>query len=620
MNNSDENLFWFVNFIKIKDLVINKDLLKVVNDYQYKSKTSETNVKIEITEEYVEKFKNHFQNERFYYTKYWLKYSVKRSENDTKNIPNYNEEQEKIIVKSTIIMILYLLEYRKVETKSKTKKKKLQAFVDDYIVKLCRTIAKRISIESFDILIHFLLFLSFNKITNPTIDDKNLCSIENVLIMKILLRILKQVFIEDREDDEVVETNKIEVFKTFIEFMLNEVIGNTNDEKVLTPIQKANRFLFSHYYKQLGDLFSLSYIIKYIHSTEATKIETIFTTLFSHIFHKSFNFHSMISPIAEIIRKGLLDLDSISALVLQREAVLSSFPINLINKLISNQNPIIDSGFYINDTNTKMIIKDFKLNKDYRLHFSFFIIPHKGQYKYPIFSLIDENNHSHNIYCVLKENQKGTYQILLNEQLFNIELQPYKLNQLGIQYNRNEVYLVEGENDSLLYKTNIVLDDQIKYLLCIGCVDNVAFGGVIRNIIYCHIPKDEKKNENNTLTDKLDNYDSFNTTDSNNQKDNWVVYPSILQFVPYNDNINGVIVPNKAMEFKLRVGDKKVLTIQMTQFHKNFYSFISPPSLTTFVNNDGLSLIFLLLEYFYQLLSRLKRKSYPNTEEILKIM
>ena len=62
MNNSDENLFWFVNFIKIKDLVINKDLLKVVNDYQYKSKTSETNVKIEITEEYVEKFKNHFQN------------------------------------------------------------------------------------------------------------------------------------------------------------------------------------------------------------------------------------------------------------------------------------------------------------------------------------------------------------------------------------------------------------------------------------------------------------------------------------------------------------------------------------------------------------------------------
>ena len=85
-------------------------------------------------------------------------------------------------------------------------------------------------------------------------------------------------------------------------------------------------------------------------------------------------------------------------------------------------------------------------------------------------------------------------------------------------------------------------------------------------------------------------------------------------------NINGVIVPNKAMEFKLRVGDKKVLTIQMTQFHKNFYSFISPPSLTTFVNNDGLSLIFLLLEYFYQLLSRLKRKSYPNTEEILKIM
>ena len=118
----------------------------------------------------------------------------------------------------------------------------------------------------------------------------------------------------------------------------------------------------------------------------------------------------------------------------------------------------------------------------------------------------------------------------------------------------------------------------------------------------------------------IDNYDSFNTTDSNNQKDNWIVYPSILQFVPYNDNINGVIVPNKAMEFKLRVGDKKVLTIQMTQFHKNFYSFISPPSLTTFVNNDGLSLIFLLLEYFYQLLSRLKRKSYPNTEEILKIM
>ena len=109
MNNSDENLFWFVNFIKIKDLVINKDLLKVVNDYQYKSKTSETNVKIEITEEYVEKFKNHFQNERFYYTKYWLKYSVKRSENDTKIIPNYNEEQEKIIVKSTIIFAFSLL-------------------------------------------------------------------------------------------------------------------------------------------------------------------------------------------------------------------------------------------------------------------------------------------------------------------------------------------------------------------------------------------------------------------------------------------------------------------------------------------------------------------------------
>ena len=95
----------------------------------------------------------------------------------------------------------------------------------------------------------------------------------------------------------------------------------------------------------------------------------------------------------------------------------------------------------------------------------------------------------------------------------------------------------------------------------------------------------------------------------------------MLQFVPYNDNMNGEILPNQATEFKLRINKTNLIIQINTQFHKNFYSFFSVSSLITFIDNDGISLIFLLLEYFYQLLSKVNNNtSYPNKDTILDIM
>ena len=115
MNISDGNCFFFVNLISLKKLKISGELLKVVSAYQYNSNTIKN---VTITEEDSIKFFKFFEKEGFYYKKYWMKYAVKMNSNDKRVIPKYSSKQEESIVKYSMIMILYLLEFRKIEQKN----------------------------------------------------------------------------------------------------------------------------------------------------------------------------------------------------------------------------------------------------------------------------------------------------------------------------------------------------------------------------------------------------------------------------------------------------------------------------------------------------------------------
>ena len=116
MNNSDGNCFFFVNSIPIKSLKLSKNLLNVVSSYDY---DSETIKKVLITEEDAFKFFNFFENNGFYFKKYLMKYVL-----TNKTVPKFDAKQEKSIVKNTLILILYFLEFRKIQQKNENRKKK----------------------------------------------------------------------------------------------------------------------------------------------------------------------------------------------------------------------------------------------------------------------------------------------------------------------------------------------------------------------------------------------------------------------------------------------------------------------------------------------------------------
>ena len=197
MNNSDGNCFFFVNFIPIKELKLNKNLLSVVSSYEY---NSETIKKILITEEDTFKFFKFFENKGFYFRKYLMKYAVSKSKE------KIDAKKEKSIVKNTLIMILYFLEFRKTQQKKENRKKKLEGFIDDYIVRTGRILAKKISMNSFDVILQFLLFLIVTKMNNPSVEDIKTCSIENLFILKIFFRILN--------DGKDLHLNNNQVLKT----------------------------------------------------------------------------------------------------------------------------------------------------------------------------------------------------------------------------------------------------------------------------------------------------------------------------------------------------------------------------------------------------------------------
>ena len=108
-----------------------------------------------------------------------MKYAVSKS----KEI--IDAKKEKSIVKNTLIMILYFLEFRKIQQKKENRKKKLEGFIDDYIVRTGRSLAKKISMNSFYVILQFLLVLIVTKMNNPSVEDIKTCSIENLFILKI---------------------------------------------------------------------------------------------------------------------------------------------------------------------------------------------------------------------------------------------------------------------------------------------------------------------------------------------------------------------------------------------------------------------------------------------------
>lgn len=610
--NSDGNLFWFVNFIKIKDLVINKKLLQVINAYEYNNEKIKD---LTFTEEYVERFKNHFQKERFYYTKYWLKYSVKRSENDTKIIIEYNSEQEKIVVRSTIIMILYLLECRTIRQENEKTQKKLQAFVDDYIIKLCRTLATRISMDSFDIITQFLLFLSVTNLVNPTKTD----SIENLFIVKLLFKILNLVFIEDKEENN---TKGINVIQHVIEYFLSTIIGESNEESQLRNINnRSNRFLLSHYYEYSHDIVTLSLVFKNfdIKEKETVVLKSKFSQLLGNIFHYSFNFHSVISPFAENMQKCFLNLnfDSFDIETKKREIEFTSVSLNTLKLLVETEN-LMQTGFYMRDGNNGITVSEVPLKKPFSLLFSFTFLPNKKQKEFPIFSI----SNTESLNCIIKQNDSLSYDSLSYDLFLNnqkvYEIQPYTMYKFGI------IHCKENSFRLLDLKTNQTLSEDItikfpdkKYILYFGYFGDNIFSGIIGSIVYTHLVKDDKEN-NKSIKDKYNfQYDnSINKKNEyNNAKSNilengeWMLHPAMFQFIPFIDNFTEIPKENSIIK-SLPFGPSNTLLKTHTRgcFHKNFYAFFSSCPIISFLDNDGLSFLLLVLEYYLQILIQLKKK------------
>lgn len=619
MNNSDGNCFFFVNFIPIKELKLNKNLLSVVSSYEY---NSETIKKILITEEDTFKFFKFFENKGFYFRKYLMKYAVSKS----KEI--IDAKKEKSIVKNTLIMILYFLEFRKIQQKKENRKKKLEGFIDDYIVRTGRILAKKISMNSFDVILQFLLVLIVTKMNNPSVEDIKTCSIENLFILKIFFRILNVVFIEDKEDNEIINSESVKLLSNLLEYFLNKIIGSSYCQKDLTQIQLSNRFLLSHYYQYSHDIIKLSFVIKHIDIKNVKQLENIFSQVISNIFSHSFTFHSLISPFTETIQNCLLNLCLEDWDTKKREIEFSSIPLNVLDKLQDEIKDTLQTGFYMSDGKTKISINNVFFDDTFSILISFYLIPKEKQAIYPIFSF--KNNKYLN--CIIKQNEDCSYQLLLNDNPINIKILPFKIYKIGFIHNKKNIFrCIDIESNSYAKEEiKIELPSNVLYELSFGYCNENFFNGIIGKMVYTRLVKDnnnEQKIKSKFITQYEHNilnkvyYSSeINLKDDNDlDKEEWMIHPSMFQFVPFIDNLEQA-PENTSIKFVLKCDTKQKMLVTLSgSFHKDFYAFCSAIPSISFLDNDGFSFLFLILEYYRQVLLQL-RNSRETQNEVVFLM
>ena len=647
MNNSDGNCFFFVNSIPIKSLKLSKNLLNVVSSYDY---DSETIKKVLITEEDVFKFFNFFENNGFYFKKYLMKYVL-----TNKTVPKFDAKKEKSIVKNTLILILYFLEFRKIQQKNENRKKKLEAFIDDYILRTGRILAKKISMKSFDIFLQFLLFLSLTKIEQPTVEEFKTFSIENLFILKILFKLLNFVFIEDCSSNENFYNSGIPILKKTIEFLLLNIIGNREkedknkqEEQIFSLSQLSNRFLLSHYYHYSSELISLSNLFKHIelNSPKIEEIKNLLLQLISNTFSQSLNFHSFITPLSQIVQQCYLDIDYISIDALKREIDLTSFLVLLLQNLTDSSRETLTTGFYIKDSSSKISVSDLLLGENFSILFSFYFVPKKEQDIYPIFSF-KSNESPHQLNCLIKEKEDSSYGLFINEILVNIILVPFRVYCLSLSRISKTTYKVmDLESTSKTEEIKIKeIPRKKKFELRLGYNENSAFNGIIGHIVYTknylidypssdkQKKEKEEKNRKKIQSKYISQYahsiisKQYYSNEKNNNKllekdldeDEWIIHPSMFQFIPFNENFNKGENSKTEIQFKVK-NESGVNTITISSpFHKNFYSFCSSPFSINLLDNDGLSFILLLMEYYHQIILRLNTKI-PNDEGVLQLL
>ena len=77
---------------------------------------------------------------------------------------------------------------------------------------------------------------------NPSVEDIKTCSIENLFILKIFFRILNVVFIEDKEDNEIINSESVKLLSNLLEYFLIIGYDSTVVQKEILPgIDEASK-------------------------------------------------------------------------------------------------------------------------------------------------------------------------------------------------------------------------------------------------------------------------------------------------------------------------------------------------------------------------------------------
>lgn len=644
MKNCEHNSFFFLNFIKINESFLSSSLLKRINE--------ELSLDNQITERNVEAFHSYFSKVSLFHIKYWIKFLQYKEQNNDKKY------QDKIL-KYSIIFLCFLIQFRNkknFEVNCKygindnvRKIRKIYAFIDDFIMKTINVIYHNLSLSNFNKILNLLLLLS--------IDCNN--NIENPYTFKILLESIYYSFIHKRKD---LTKEEIDIIKEKLKFILDKVINvDTNPKNSISKMYNANIFLLSKYSKYSRILFKYSELITIIKDeNERKEIKELLIKIIVTIFKDSFSFNTVIHPLVDIMLTITNNMDSKILSENQDDLILSSFPINLIQTFLQEEesHSQLPSSIFFNGhkdipkISVEGLTKDFLVNALFDIFFSFHFIPKDNQVFYPIFTI--KKGSSPYISIHVKQEEKYLF-LMLNKTEKLTVVNPnttyfFKLKEKERKGDFIEICSCNTEKPiQHLIQLKIPCPnkkDEDKYSLTYGYDDDNVFNGLLGSLI---ISKQFNTEEISSISKYYEDYLFVNSKEDTNPIHNKIreelekvyclIHPKMFQFVNYNDNVDdnlrieqeditkikstvdtftNIILSNEEIK-------KKKITIPPNViikgcFNKYCHIVIEENTINNFISSDGLNTLMLFAEYQYQMVNRISKQNKETIDEIVAQM
>ena len=508
-----------------------------------------------------------------------------------------------------------------------------------------KSIFKLQELEIFSKLFLFFSIFEIDKYNN----NKNLYennSIKSFFFFDLSIQIYKTIFLK-RINKEISEDEENMIIN-FLELIFEKIIKTRKSTQLILLDYDINTTRFYEFLK----------------INNSQKIKEIILKIYLCIYQNRIN-DNFIHFFIKQIKNGLVNLQEKEISEIIKNINLINLPLNILLK--ENEKDYIKllpkKCFYLEDEKAGFYVPNINLSTPFSIIFSFNFNPiFNSENKYTLFTIkIEEKKEEKNfeIFIIKRDNIYYLNSLFKNQKSEEYNIEPEKLYILCIIFNDNEITLSIKSNLKIQELKTITikkLSKNIKGSFLLGCkkeIINEQNNNININLVNCYqgflgsfllINKELNENEKK----KILNYDfSVNRFFFDNEFLNSLNYqlkiiPNLFSFYDKIEKIDFVELKEesfeKEKEFKYYYYNNEIIKsinkkysvlyysddlnnkeIRMKEYFSSFFTIVeSNNSIFSFVKLNGLSIISLLFEYFYQVLIYLNSKNERN--EIINLM